>query len=139
MWTHQFSMQTEVSVEALWKPLADVANWRQIDEQIEKIEIDEQPQVGTIFHLKPKGGPRLKLRIDIMDPPQTYADTCYLPLAKMMTTHALRPSTEGTEISVQIVISGPLSFLWQRLVGKKHADGLLQQTRRLIEVASSAG
>lgn len=139
MWKYDFSEFTSIAPEQLWPPLVDIENWSQIDEQIEYIETEGSPSEGHVFFLKPKGGPRLKLRIESLIPPNEYIDVCFLPLAKMKTTHSLSRVKDLTEIRVCIEISGPLTFLWKRFVGKKHASGLKQQTKRLIEFVQSVG
>ena len=139
MWKYDFSEFTSVAPEQLWPPLVDVENWTRIDEQIESIEIEGSPCEGKVFFLKPRGGPRLKLRIESLIPPNQYTDLCFLPLARMKTTHSLSRVQNQTEIRVCIEIAGPLTFLWKRVVGNKHASGLKQQTKRLIEFAKSTG
>ncbi|MEL6109272.1 MAG: hypothetical protein AAFU85_24960 [Planctomycetota bacterium] len=137
MWKYDFSEFTSASPERLWSPLVDVQNWPQIDRQIESIEIEGSPGEGKVFFLTPRSGPRLKLQIETLVPPKQYTDLCFLPLARMRTTHSLSRVQNQTEIRVSIEIKGPLTFLWKRIVGMKHASGLKQQTRRLIECAQS--
>ncbi|MEM8945592.1 MAG: polyketide cyclase [Planctomycetota bacterium] len=137
MWKHEFSEYADLTPEELWEPLTDIANWGNIDQQIEWVKIEGPPVEGKLFYLKPKGGPKLKLKVELLRKPNEYADICFLPLAKMKTTHSLSPSSDGTDIGVCIEITGLLSFMWQRIVGHQHAAGLRKQTQRLIEVASA--
>lgn len=139
MWKHEFTEYTSIHPDELWKPLSDVANWGRIDQQIESIEIDGTPIEGKVFFLKPKGGPRLKLRIESLVPPNQYADVCILPLARMKTTHSLVRVQDQTKITVCIEITGPLTFVWKHVVGRQHANGLVEQTKRLIEFVQSRG
>lgn len=133
MWTHKFSATTDLSPEQLWQLLADIVHWGDIDQQIESIEIQGKPAIGTKFSLKPKGGPKLNLKVTEFTPPNLYADLCNLPLGCMKTIHSLEAIETGTQIQVRIEITGLLAPLWGQLVGKKHAAGLTQQTHRLIE------
>ena len=112
--------------------LADIPRWPEIDQQIESVVVEGDPMLGTRFRLKPKGGPTLSLVVDRFEPPETYADLCTMPLAKMRTTHSLIPRGDVTDIRVTIEIFGLLTPLWSRVVGRKHARGLAAQTERFI-------
>jgi hypothetical protein len=135
MWKHNFTMTTDVDPDALWPPLVDIKNWGDLDEQIESIEIDGPAEIGRLFFLKPKSGPRLKLKVTELTKPTVYADLCYMPLATMETIHRLVPTQNGTNIVTEISICGILSFNWSRLIGKKHARGIAAMNEKLIERA----
>ena len=139
MWQHVFESRTDVPIEQLWKVLADIPGWPEVDKQIQSIDVDGVPKLGTTFRLKPKGGPTLSMTVDRFDPPNTYADICSMPLAKMRTTHELLACDSDTQIRVTIEIFGPLSFLWSRIVGRKHANGLAAQTDLFVARAKSLG
>lgn len=136
MWTHRFEQTTDVPVEKLWTVIADVANWANIDHNIDKLVINEEPKQGAKFKLKPKGAPTLEFVIDTFIAPSNYADLCRMPGAKMKTLHTFesRPNNQ-TAIIVDITIFGPLYWLWGRIVGKKHANGLPRQTELFIKAA----
>lgn len=136
MWTHHFEQKTDLPIEKLWTVIADVKGWSKIDHNIDKLEISEIPKKGTKFYLKPKGGPTLKFVIETFNPPFEYADLCLMPGAKMKTLHTFEKTNDNeTLIKVDIEIYGVMSWLWGRLVGKKHASGLPKQTERFIEAA----
>jgi hypothetical protein len=135
MWKHSFTMTTDVAADALWSPLVDIKNWGELDKQIESIEIDGPAEIGKQFFLKPKSGPRLKLKVTELTKPTVYADLCYMPLATMETVHRLVPTQCGTDIVTEISIDGLLSFIWSRLIGKKHARGIAAMNEKLIECA----
>jgi hypothetical protein len=135
MWQHRFEKATELKPNQIWPILADVANWAQVDQNIDFVKVKGTPQVGTKFVLKPKGGPKLNFTIGDFAPPTTYSDVCKMPFASMKTLHTLIPG-DVTIVRVDIVISGPLSRLWGLMVGRKHAQGLPAQTERILIAAS---
>lgn len=135
MWSRSYEQQTDLSPDALWSVLADIAGWAQIDENIKAIEVLGTPGKGTRFFLTPKGGPRLAFVVSTFEPPCRYADSCSMPLARMTTLHTLVPTGHGTLIKVEITIEGPLAGLWGQLVGKTHHQGLPAQTARFIDAA----
>ena len=132
MWTHTSTEMTDVPIAHLWSVLADIQRWPEVDTQIEAIDVRGEPQVGKRFKLEPIGGPTLSLVVDRFDPPNTNADICFMPFAKMRTTHQLTPKGDMTEIRVEIEIFGLLAPVWSRLVGQKHANGLAAQTKRFV-------
>lgn len=135
MWHHRYEETTTLTCDELWPVLADVARWPEVDQNIEYLTIGQPPAAGVPFVLKPKGGPRLKFVIGTFEAPSRYADVCRMPFVTMRTLHTLIPVARGTTIRVDIKITGPLSQVWGRLVGRKHASGLPAQTERLINAA----
>ena len=135
-WKYTYEHDTNAASEALWDVISNVEGWPSIDPNIQSLEMTESPGVGARFTLKPKGGPRIRFQITQFQPPSTNADTSRLHGSVMTTTHKLQTTTSGTLIAVDIQISGILAPLWSILVGRKHATGLPEQTRRLIAAAS---
>jgi len=135
-WRHEYQSESFVKVQQLWPVLANVARWAEIDRNIDYIDVDGEPDVGTHFVLKPKGGPKLRFRIGDFRPPDLYSDICLLPLAEMKTVHSLHAESP-TRIVVNIEITGPLSWFWGLVVGRKHASGLPAQTKLFVEAAQS--
>jgi hypothetical protein len=134
MWRHHFEQTTDMTAEAIWPVLADVARWGEVDHNIDRIVITQPPGPGVPFTLKPRGGPTLSFVIGEFEPPAIYSDVCAMPLARMTTKHELIAGAT-TVMKVTIEITGPLAFLWGRLVGRKHAAGLPAQTARILDAA----
>lgn len=136
MWTHESVFRTDLPPEQLWAVLADVARWPEIDVNIARLEITDVPGPGARFMLQPRGGPRLRFTIEAFAPPHRYSDVCHLPGGRMTTVHELLPDAAGgTRIVVRIGITGPLRWLWARVVGTRHAAGLPAQTERFLAAA----
>lgn len=135
MWHHRFETRSGLTPEQIWPVIADVASWGEMDHNIETLNIEHTPAVGVPFKLKPKGGPTLKFVIGDFSPPYRYSDICKMPFASMKTLHTLEKRAD-TVVRVDIEISGPLSALWGRLIGRKHAQGLPAQTARILARAA---
>lgn len=131
-WTHCYEEHVELPPAALWPVLADIAAWPESDHNIERLDITEPPAPGVRFTLKPRAGPRLSMQVAEFTPPVRYADICRLPLARMITVHELQPHATGTRIVVSLRFEGPLGWVWGRLIGQQHAQGLPTQTRRFV-------
>jgi Polyketide cyclase / dehydrase and lipid transport len=135
MWNFHHEQTSNLSVEAIWRVLADVKNWPQVDQNIERLVISEEPAPGVRFMLKPRGGPRLNFTIGSFEAPHRYSDVCVMPGARMETIHRLA-SGPVTTIAAEIEIRGPLAWLWGRVVGQKHAQGLPALTQKMLAFAA---
>lgn len=106
------------------------------DQELESTSIEGPPTVGGRFFLKPRGGPKVAMRIEELSAPTRFVDVANLPLARMRTTHAFCSTASGTEVRVAIEIWGFLSPLWDRLVARKQAAGAATQTAAFLAYAS---
>ncbi len=122
----------------LYSAITDIANWPRWDDELESTTHDGALTPGSRFSLKPKGGPNVQLTIEAAEPCSVFRDVAHLPLAKMTTTHEFQPAEGGTRVRVRIDVSGPLGFLWDRIVARKQAQGLQAQTRALARFAEIA-
>jgi hypothetical protein len=55
----------------------------------------------------------------------------------MRTSHFFTPDAAGTRVDVRIEVWGPLGFLWDRVVARKQAAGVADQTRAFLAFAAS--
>jgi ligand-binding SRPBCC domain-containing protein len=135
MWQKVYSVVTDVPSPSLWKVIEDIPNWSVWDEDIEFTQINELPQSGSRFVLKPKGAPAVKLTIEEFVPPHRFIDVTQFPLAQMRTVHEFIDTVAGTEIQVTVQVRGVLGFLWKMIVVQKQVNGLPGQTQRFIQRA----
>ena len=122
----------EASAERIYAALRDVARWPDWDDELERVTIAGEAIAGAPFSLRPKGGPNVRMRIVAAEWPSRFVDLALLPLARIQTTHELLPQAgSGTLVRSVIEVTGPLGFLWDRLVARKLAEGAHGQTLRL--------
>jgi hypothetical protein len=70
--------------------------------------------------------------VEALEPPALFVDRAKLPLAWMVSRHELLPAEGGrTRLRHVIETSGPLGWLWDRLVARKIAAGLPRQAERM--------
>jgi|BarGraIncu00222A_1022003.scaffolds.fasta_scaffold80475_3 hypothetical protein len=55
--------------------------------------------------------------------------------APRATTHSFERLGDASRLGVTVDTTGPLAFLWDRLVARKLAPGAAEQTRRFVEFA----
>ncbi len=125
----------DLSPGQVWKVWSNVNEWHQWDTDIEYAKIQGEFKEGGIFELKPKAGPRVKIKLLRVRPETTFTDVTTFPLAKMYGIHEMHTVSGGLEIVHTVRIEGPLSFLWRKLVGEKIASGIEEQSQKMIECA----
>jgi len=125
MWKKSHSIVTkEVTKQQIWKLFADVNNWHTWDEGIEFAKLDGKFEKGNFFTLKPKGGPKVKIKLLETVANEKFVDCTTFPLAKMTGTHIFEETPNGLKITTTMQVDGILSFLWVKLVAKKIVNGL---------------
>ena len=74
MWTQSHTLVTrEVTKEQLWKLFSDVDRWHTWDAGIEYARLLGKFEVGNHFILKPKKGPKVKIKLVRLGSAETVA------------------------------------------------------------------
>lgn len=136
MWSKRHSLSFEgVRPEQVWKVWSDVNQWHTWQPDIEYARLEGAFETGQIFKFRPKGGPELGIELTEVKPLVGYADLTRFPLAKMLDSHEIVDHGDHIEIQNTLTVSGPLSFLWRKLVAEDVAASIAGQTRNLVERA----
>ncbi len=137
MWTRLYSIVTkEVTKEQMWTLFADVNNWHTWDEGIEFAKMEGKFEKGSHFLLKPKGGPKLNIKLIETIENVRFVDCTKFPLAKMYGEHQFEETPQGLKITTTMKVEGLLAFLWIKLVAKGIVDGLPNEMQSQIKTAS---
>jgi hypothetical protein len=138
---YSYETDTAVSAEKLFRAKTDIAHWPDWDSELETTSFDAPLRAGSPFMLKPKGGPKVAMRIEEVEEPRRFVDLAFLPLAKMRTSTEFLPCAagtgSGTRIRVVIEVFGPLAFLWDRIVARKLAADCEHQTKAFVAAAEA--
>lgn len=135
----EMTAKTKASRGAVWKVWSDVANWNRWDQEIESARINGDFILGQTGELKPKGGPKAKTKIIELTPLRSFSDQTDLPLAKLRFDHRMDEIDGSLQITHKISVSGPLGFLFSKILGKNLKRGLERALPKLIELAESHG
>lgn len=135
MWANQHTIETDASPEAVWQVWVDVNNWPQWDEALEWCKLEGDFAKGSVYSLKPEGGPEVKATITECEPLKRFSDVTSLPLAKMSFSHEMVPLNGRYRLTHQVRIWGPLSFLFARVIGKKTVHEMPKAMENLIRLA----
>ena len=138
MWSKTYSQKVAgLQADRLWKVWTDVNQWHTWQDDIEYAKLEGEFQTGTRFSFKPKGGPKINIELTKVEPKRVFIDLTRFPLAKMYDSHEIISHGDVLEIKTTISIEGPLSFLWRKLVAENVAQGMKEQTEKLIKRAKS--
>lgn len=136
MWTTEARATAKASPETVWELWSNVDGWKEWDPAVEWSSIGGPFAEGTRCELKPKGGPKAKAVLTDVRPGEGFSDRTRLPLANLGFSHEVERVGEGTtRITHRIEISGPLSFLFARLMGTNMEKGLPEAVRNLARLA----
>jgi hypothetical protein len=123
---------------SVWTLWADVNRWHEWDRDIEWARMSEPFQAGSAFELKPKGGPRVSLRLTRAESLKGYSDLARFPLARMHGIHDMVETAEGLKLTITIRVEGPLAWLWRKIVAEGVAAEVPQQMDALAAFARRA-
>jgi len=137
MWKKEFTIETEVSKEQIWKIWSDVKNWNKWDKDVQSSELNGEFEKGTSGYLKPKKGPKSKFKIESLHYPFEFTTRSNLPFAKMDFTHRMEEKDEKTLITHGIEISGVTTFVFSKIIGKKIIDQLPSTMKNLISMTQN--
>jgi hypothetical protein len=124
-----------VRPEQVWKVWSDVNQWHAWQPDIEYARLDGEFATGKTFRFRPKGGPELGIELTEVKPLAGYADLTRFPGARMLDAHEIVDHCDRIEIKNTLTVTGPLGFLWRKLVAEGVAASIEDQTRRMIERA----
>jgi hypothetical protein len=131
-WTTEYTSRTDGSRGDVWSLWSDVSTWPSWDAGVERVEIDGPFAAGSRGRLKPAGSPSVRYRLTSAVPESGFADETRLPLARMVFEHELADAPGGgTLITHRATISGPLTPLWRRVIGRGLARDLPDTVRSL--------
>jgi hypothetical protein len=118
---------------------ADMATWPEWNLDTEWVRLDGPFAAGSRGVLKPKGAPRVKFVIDALVPDREFVDVSLLVGARLTFRHLVEPlAGGGCRVRVAVTMSGPLRWMWARILGKGFRTTLQPDLDRLVAAAESA-
>lgn len=133
-------LTTDVLPQAFFDRWADMATWPEWNTDTEWVRLDGPFRAGATGQLKPKGGPTTRFVVTSLVPGREFTDVSLLLGARLEFRHLVDGDTgNGTTVSVQVTIAGPLAWFWRAVLGKGIAKGLGEDLARLEAAARAAG
>lgn len=136
MWTHTWEKTFKnVSKEVIWKLWTDINHWPKWHDDLEYCQLHGQFEKGAYFTLKPKKMREVSIQITDVSPGVEFTDCTTFFGAKMYDTHSMLETENGLTIKNKMLVTGPLSWIWVKLVANYVANTIPDETEALITLA----
>jgi len=135
MWSMEISRKTAATKEQIWKLWSDVSNWNSWDSTVDYSKLYGDFAAGTKGVNKPIGAPKYEFVITNCKPFEFFTNRSYLPFCKVDFTVILTETQNGLLITHKIVMTGFLTFLFSKIVGKQMSKGIPKGLEDLIKCA----
>lgn len=140
MWTREYSkFFPNVSAEEIWEIWIDVNNWYKWHDDLEYCKMKGKFELNNHFILKPKGAPSVKIILTEINEGKSFTDCTKFFGAKMFDTHSIEKKEGGVLLTNTLTVTGPLRWLWVRLVAKNISDTVPEEIESLIHLAKEKG
>ncbi|MBY0273107.1 MAG: polyketide cyclase [Alphaproteobacteria bacterium] len=138
MWVRTYSnVFKDIKKEKIWQIWTDVNNWSKWHGDLEYCKLEGAFTVGNYFMLKPKGVKTFKIVLTRIEEGRKFTDCTSFFGAKMYDTHELEETPDGLRLINTLVVTGPLKFLWVKLVAQNVADSVPKEMEALVDLAKS--
>ena len=131
----QTTIRTTAEPAEVFNLWSDIDHWAEYDNGIEWAKLTDNFAVDGHYMIKPEGGPKVKATILIVEPNKRFVDTSHLFGAKLTFDHTIIKQDDSQIVSVTMTLSGPLSWLWAKILGKNQQADLDDSTKNLIAKA----
>lgn len=138
MWTRTYSKTFQgFKREDIWRIWTDINNWPTWHGDLDYCKLEGDFKVGNHFFLKPKGVQPVKIVLTEINEGYSFTDCTSFFGAKMYDTHAMEETVDGLKLTNKLVVTGPLKWLWIKLVAQNVADTIAEETENLVKLARS--
>ena len=134
---HKISLQTSASAEVIWQLWKNAQEWPSWDTELEWVTINGPFTEGQTGKLKPKGAPVSHFKITKCIRNKQFTDVASLPFSRLIFDHYLTVNNDKTIVTHQILIDGPFSWIFLKLLGPKLIIGLDQALPQLVKMAEN--
>lgn len=134
----QASIEIRATPEQVFQLYQKAEAWPEWDPEVRSASLPGGLQVGATGWLQPKSGPKSKIEIVEVTPGRSFTVQSRLPLCRMVFGHKLEPRDGITVATHWVEFSGPLSPVFQRLIGSS-IGATLPNTMQGLKRFSEAG
>lgn len=138
MWTRTYSKTFKnIKREDVWSLWADVERWPTWHGDLDYCKLVGDFAVGNYFILKPKGVRPVKIVLTELNEGYSFTDCTSFLGAKMYDTHAMEETDKGLRLTNTLVVTGPMKWLWIKLVAQNVAKTVPQEIESLVTMVSA--
>lgn len=108
MWTTEHSIETNATVDAIWRAWADVSRWPEWNADIERIELTGPFAAGSMIAMTPRDQDQVQLRLSDVVEGARFVDEANVAGTIVRTTHSIE-TLDGQRVRVvyRLEASGP--------------------------------
>jgi hypothetical protein len=140
MWAKTYSAVYQgLKRDNIWPIWTDVNNWANWHGDLDYCKMEGPFAVGNYFMLKPKGAPAVKIMLTEIEEGRRFTDCTTFFGAKMYDTHEIEETEEGLRLTNTLTVTGPLKWLWVKLVAQNVAVTVPQDMEELVKLVRSHG
>lgn len=110
--------------QAVFAVYAHTQGWPVWDAELRAVDLPQGLVPGATGWLTPAKGPRARITVTEVTPGRSFAVQSRLPLCRMTFDHHLTAQGSGTLAQHSVQFTGPLAFVFRRLIGPTIARGL---------------
>lgn len=133
MWIRKYQKTFKnIKRKDIWRIWTDINLWPTWHGDLEYCKLEGRFEVGNHFFLKPKRMKAVKIMLTEVNEGYSFTDCTTFLGAKMYDTHAMEETKDGLKITNTLVVTGPLKWLWIKLVAQNVADTIPEETEALI-------
>lgn len=138
MWTRTYSKTFKnIKREDVWSLWADVERWPTWHGDLDYCKLVGDFAVGNYFILKPKGVRPVKIVLTELNEGYSFTDCTSFLGAKMYDTHAMEETDKGLRLTNTLVVTGPMKWLWIKLVAQNVANTVPQEIESLVTMVGA--
>lgn len=136
MWTRTYSKTFQgLKREDIWRIWTDINNWPTWHGDLDYCKLEGDFKVGNHFILKPKSVSPVKIMLTEIVEGHYFTDCTSFFGAKMYDTHEMKETLDGLKLTNKLVVTGPLKWLWIKLVAQNVADTVPEEMENLVKLA----
>ena len=131
------SIITAASSDEVFARIADSERHPDWSHDLEWVRLDEPVREGARGMLKPKGGPKSRFVVSALVPGSVFADTTFLPGARVTFHHEVHPEGDGSRLLVRVTLEGRLAWLWKRTAFRDAQAKVEEDAGNLLDLLAS--
>ncbi len=136
MWIRTYSKIFQgIHRENIWRIWTDINHWPTWHGDLDYCKLDGHFEVGNHFFLKPRGVRPVKIMLTEISEGYYFTDCTSFLGAKMYDTHSMEETADGLKLTNKLVVTGPLKWLWVKLVAQNVADTVPEEMESLVKLA----
>lgn len=131
------AIQIKTTPSRIFALYAKAEEWPKWDPEVKAAFLDHGLRAGSTGRLHPRSGPKAAIRVIDVVESRSFTVESRLPLCRMIFGHDLEQQEEYVQATHWVEFSGPLSFLFRRLIGAQFKASLPKTMSGLKQAAEA--